>query len=275
MQALEYARRHVQSFVPFRGADFRGKVVLGQGAFGQVYLTSDARTGEQYVVKRIWKRKTKFDALWAELVALQRVEPVCHEASVCYDRLLEDGKAYYLTTRFLGAHMVDLGKAILNPERPLPDELKARIANNLVRALGAVHSRGVAHRDLKPANVLVDPATGAVRIIDFGASCWAGQCERDFTHGTEYYAAPELLARQDQEGAPVRDWTLVRYQRADVFALGATILEMMMGRHVPIWRIPQTIKDILPHRDTLLRHGGPDLFLLMNSDPERRPNLAT
>lgn len=46
----------------------------------------------------------------------------------------------------------------------------ARAAMSVLDGLAAAHAAGIVHRDLEPANVIVDPATGEARILDFGVA---------------------------------------------------------------------------------------------------------
>jgi serine/threonine protein kinase len=105
---------------------------------------------------------------------------------------------------------------------------KAIDIRQLARGLAAAHDRGIVHRDLKPENIFVTP-TDASKILDFGLATLA-QPERAHTAtgglettpglvmGTVGYMAPEQV-----RGQPVD-------HRADIFAFGATMYEMLAGR---------------------------------------------
>jgi serine/threonine-protein kinase len=98
-------------------------------------------------------------------------------------------------------------------------------ARSLLDALAHVHARGIAHGDLKPSNLLLR-RPGAVVIADFGIAQLIGgasgevgaEPSGDAPGGTPLYLAPEQFA-----GAPASPAT-------DLFAAGAIIWEMMMGR---------------------------------------------
>jgi predicted Ser/Thr protein kinase len=98
-------------------------------------------------------------------------------------------------------------------------------ARSLLEALAHVHARGIAHGDLKPSNLLLR-RPGAVVIADFGIAQLIGgatgevgaEPTGDAPGGTPLYLAPEQFA-----GAPASPAT-------DLFAAGAIIWEMMMGR---------------------------------------------
>lgn len=100
-------------------------------------------------------------------------------------------------------------------------------AAQVADGLAAAHEQGVIHRDLKPDNVMVD-SHGRARIVDFGLAKGAARRSdaqaRSFETaeghmlGTPGYMAPEQIL-----GEPVD-------ARADIFAFGAMLYEMLSGR---------------------------------------------
>jgi serine/threonine protein kinase len=99
----------------------------------------------------------------------------------------------------------------------------ARLVQALAAAVQAAHDRGIIHRDLKPANVLVAP-DGAPKITDFGLAKAleddAGQTQSGAVLGTPSYMSPEQAAGRPAAVGP----------RADVYALGAVLYELLTGR---------------------------------------------
>jgi hypothetical protein len=113
----------------------------------------------------------------------------------------------------------------------IPLEEALPIARQMAEALEAAHEKGITHRDLKPGNVKVK-ADSTVKVLDFGLAklggtptvqseasptVTLGQTEAGVILGTAAYMSPE----QDK-GKPVD-------QRADVYALGAVLYEMVTG----------------------------------------------
>ncbi|KAL7416354.1 Pkinase-domain-containing protein [Mrakia frigida] len=67
-------------------------------------------------------------------------------------------------------------------------------AYQLFRGLGYLHTVGLCHRDIKPPNILVDPATGILKIIDFGSAKQLVPTEPNVAYiCSRYYRAPELI----------------------------------------------------------------------------------
>ncbi|HEY1957081.1 MAG TPA: serine/threonine-protein kinase, partial [Polyangiaceae bacterium] len=163
---------------------------------------------------------------------------------------------------------------------PLPLGACLDVAAQVADALGAAHSAGIVHRDVKPSNViLVGSAPGqsgpiVAKLVDFGvASAEDAKLTRTGAIiGTPAYMAPEQ-ARGD-EGVNAR---------ADLYALGATLFEMISGRppHIgptpiailarlvttPPPRLSDIYPDVLPALDDLMAE-------LLATDPQERPKDA-
>lgn len=113
---------------------------------------------------------------------------------------------------------------------PLPQRQALDYAQQIARGLAATHAKGIVHRDLKPENLLVT-TDGRVKIVDFGlakltappgadaiSSSQRLGTSPDLIVGTIGYLSPELL-----RGEPAD-------HRADVFAFGVILYEMLRGR---------------------------------------------
>jgi signal transduction histidine kinase len=120
--------------------------------------------------------------------------------------------------------MADAGDTSL-ARRALPlavDDLIG-LALELARAVAGIHGRGVMHRDITPANIVIS-RDGAPCLVDFLLATSLAEIRPEFTHhaeivGTLAYLAPEQTGRT---GRSVD-------QRADLYALGATLYELATG----------------------------------------------
>jgi serine/threonine-protein kinase len=157
----------------------------------------------------------------------------------------------------------------------------ASIALQIAEALGAAHQHGVVHRDLKPDNVFVGEHAGRadyVKVLDFGVSKLADPVSRSIRAtndgamvGTPRYMAPEQAASLGV------DW------RADIYALGAVLYEMLTGRALFEGEaFGALMADIITRPPPDLPHSTPsgepipaELAILVRrcveKDPERRP----
>ena len=120
--------------------------------------------------------------------------------------------------------LADAGVASLaGMTKPLPAGKLAALGLMLAKAVAGMHQRGVMHRDITPANIVV-PDDGAPCLVDFALASSFAEIRPEFTHhaeitGTLAYLAPEQTGRT---GRAVD-------QRADLYALGATLYELATG----------------------------------------------
>ncbi|MFZ3188704.1 MAG: AAA family ATPase, partial [Candidatus Sulfotelmatobacter sp.] len=99
-----------------------------------------------------------------------------------------------------------------------------RLAVALAGAIGQLHGRGLIHKDIKPPNVLVDSATGQVRLTGFGIASRVPRERQapeppEFIAGTLAYMAPEQTGRVNRSID----------SRSDLYSLGVTLYEMLTG----------------------------------------------
>ena len=128
----------------------------------------------------------------------------------------------------------DLALHVARGPIPFPEALP--IARQMADALEAAHAQGIIHRDLKPANVKVRP-DGTVKVLDFGL---AKALDANASSATaDAHNSPTLTARATQMGmilgtaaymAPEQAKGRAVDRRADVWAFGCVLYEMLTGR---------------------------------------------
>src|SRR5215831_5230069 len=107
---------------------------------------------------------------------------------------------------------------------PMEVERFLRLAIGMAVSLGKLHQRGLVHKDIKPANILVNGATGVLRLTGFGIASRLAR-ERQSPHppetiaGTLAYMAPEQTGRMNRSID----------SRSDLYALGVTFYQMLTG----------------------------------------------
>jgi eukaryotic-like serine/threonine-protein kinase len=197
---------------------FEIRALLGQGGMGSVYRAYDRELDEDIALKVLRPDLAATpDALLRFRREVKLARRVTHpHVARTYDLGAHQGMRYLTMQLITGAPLGGL--------RPIADVL--RFASQLAQALAAAHAVGVVHRDLKPANVLVEDERAI--ITDFGIACMADMGDGGGGHdalrtgsiaiGTPAYIAPEQL-----EGASVDG-------RADIYALGVVLYELVSGR---------------------------------------------
>ncbi len=105
----------------------------------------------------------------------------------------------------------------------MPPREAAELLTTIASAVESAHRVGIVHRDLKPSNVLFD-AEGIAKVTDFGLAKRLevddGQTQSGHLLGTPSYMAPEQAEARHRDVGPA----------TDVYALGATLYEMLTGR---------------------------------------------
>jgi serine/threonine-protein kinase len=189
---------------------------LGAGGMGVVFAAEDDANGRSVAVKVLHAASPEARARFrAEAEIMRTLE---HPGIARVHGTGEaDGRPYIVMERIVGATL----DAYVRREKPtLRDRLSLMIS--ICDAVHYAHGRGVIHRDLKPANVMVR-ADGSVAVLDFGvarAAAVAGATRAGDLLGTPLYMSPEqAMARPDEIDA-----------RADVYALGVTLFELVADR---------------------------------------------
>jgi serine/threonine-protein kinase len=247
------------------------KALLGRGGMGAVFAVQDLVLDEAVALKVLDLRDvddppTAVDRFRREVRLARRVT----HRNVCrtFDLGEQDG-LHFLTMEWVQGESLH---ATLTREGRLPPGRAAWVALEAARGLAAAHRAGVVHRDLKPGNVLLG-SDGRVVLTDFGVSRSILGGERDVTQGlagTPDYMAPEQLTGALVDG------------RADLYALGVVLFEMLTGRRAfegPTPLVAAFARLSAPPPDPRSLEALPDdLALLVISclalDPERRPASA-
>ena len=115
------------------------------------------------------------------------------------------------------------GRSLVEVARPLAVDELIGLAVDLARAVAGMHQRGVMHRDITPANILIG-RDGKPCLVDFALATSLAEIRPAFTHHTEIMGTLAYLA-PEQTGRTGRSVD----QRADLYALGATLYELATG----------------------------------------------
>jgi serine/threonine protein kinase len=192
---------------------------IGKGGMGVVYAAWDDRLNRAVALKTIRAEDsdpTATERLRREARAAARV----NHPNICqlYDIGSEQGE-FYIAMELLEGESL----ASRLEEGPLPLKDAVAIALSVLSALDALHHHSLIHRDLKPSNIFLTPH--GVKLLDFGLARPLDLDEREArltmpgtVLGTPRYLSPEQLMGQATD------------HRADLFAVGAVVYEMITGR---------------------------------------------
>jgi len=204
---------------------------LGAGGMGEVYRARDAKLNRDVAIK-VLPEAVAEDA--ERLARFQREAQVL--ASLNHPHI---AAIYGLEkSGHVEALVLELVEGETLAERigagPIPVDEALAIARQIVDALEAAHEKGIVHRDLKPANVKITPE-GKVKVLDFGlAKALTGDASSpDVSH------SPTLTAQATQAGVVIGTAAYMSPEqargkavdkRADIWAFGAVLYEMLAGR---------------------------------------------
>jgi serine/threonine protein kinase len=197
---------------------------LGSGGAATVYLARDSQTGQMVIVKVVHPHLVdeQFTGRFRREIDLLQQLDNPHIIRL-YDWALREFDAdanqtlSYIIAEFVEGHTL---ADIIDTRGPLSEPDALAIARQIALGLADIHNHGIVHRDVKSQNIMITPDSQA-KLIDFGIA--KGQNHATLTDpshfaGTLYYAPPEQIL--EAHGVD---------HRADIYALGVVLYEMLMA----------------------------------------------
>lgn len=231
---------------------------LGEGGMGEVYVGRHTRLGREVAIKVLRDEYAAMpDVVQRFFQEARVVNDLKHPNTVeILDFVEEPGRVYLVMELLEGRTVAELDQE----EGPLQ---VARIAKLLAQACGALeaaHQLEVIHRDIKPENLFV-LRDETVKVLDFGVArrlTGAPQTQAGLVLGTPFYMAPEQAAGRAVDA------------RADVYALGVTLYELLSRESMSTVTTPQRLLraasgELIPNALTTL------VASMLSLDPAQRP----
>ncbi|KAM9445414.1 calcium/calmodulin-dependent protein kinase IGb isoform 2-T2 [Clarias gariepinus] len=177
--------------------------VLGSGAFSEVFMVKERKTGKLSAIKCVKKKNKRDIHLENEIAVLRRIK---HDNVVGLEDLYESRTHYYLVMQLVsGGELFD---RIL--DRGVYSEKDASLViRQVLDGVNYLHKNGIVHRDLKPENLLYfsPDEKSKIMISDFGLSKEEDKGIMSTACGTPGYVAPEVLAQKPYSKA-VDCWSI-------------------------------------------------------------------
>lgn len=196
---------------------------LGQGGMGAVYLAEKEGLGHRVALKFL-NANLLSDADIARrfLNEAKTYAKIAHpNAITLHDFTQDDDGSLFIAMEFVEG--ADLKRFIAERKRVAPPEA-VEIALQVADVLNSAHGKGIVHRDLKPENIMVRTGMRGihVKVLDFGIARLLEDGATRLTlqgsiAGTPRYMAPEQVEGKDADA------------RADIYALGVVLFEMLSG----------------------------------------------
>jgi len=197
---------------------YRIERVLGEGGMATVYLAHDEKHDRKVAVKVMRPE------LAATLGADRFLREVQVAAKLSHPHILPmhdsgeaEGLLYYVMPFVEGETL----KERVKQEGQLSVNEAMRLGREVAEALAYAHARGIIHRDIKPGNILLQ--SGHALVADFGIARALGDEGEVLTKTGLAVGTPQYMAPEQATGEREVDG------RADIYALGAVMYEMMAG----------------------------------------------
>ncbi|HVJ69786.1 MAG TPA: serine/threonine-protein kinase [Caulifigura sp.] len=185
---------------------------IGAGSFATVYRAQDQELGREVAVKQIHSQflaeSSQFERYWKEATLLASFQHP-HIVTI-YDVVRGQG---WLILELMQANLRDRLQG-----RPMDVKAVQTTLTQALRALSALHSRGLVHGDIKPSNLMIDHRK-RIKVGDFGLARRVSHDDGSVIRGTAKYMAPETLSQDFGDVGP----------QSDLYSLGFTAYELMCG----------------------------------------------
>ena len=259
--------------------DYESLTIIGRGAFGEVHVCREKKTGKIVAVKKIKKellaKKNQIIHVRNEQLFMSKVKsPWIVELHASFQ---EDDFLYLIMEFLPGGDFMNL---LIEKDKLTEDEARFYIAE-LILAVESIHKLDCIHRDIKPDNILIDK-DGHIKLSDFGLAKVSDNLNsikdenfnpKKMTHkklyscvGTAYYVAPEVLIKKGYS------------QEIDWWSVGVIFFEMLIG-YAPFcaqetqevcFKIINYEKYLEFPPEIKLSDEAKDLIKKMISDPNKR-----
>ena len=252
---------------------------LGEGGMGSVYLAEHPKIGKKVALKILHAEfGSNADVVGRFFNEARAVNDIQHPniVDIVDYGIIPNGPRgdtlVYFIMEYLGGRTLT---QTLRNESPFPPERALSIALQIADALSASHRCGIVHRDLKPDNIMLTQRgreIDFVKLLDFGIakltgdSATSSRTRTGIVMGTPWYMSPEQCEGRGQVD-----------HRADVYALGVVMYEMITGRvpflgegygEVLVQHLTQT-----PQAPSTFRGVAPHIEAIIMKALQKRPDL--
>jgi len=214
-------RLDIQTLKPGDVIEGRYKYIdrIGRGAFGTVLLMEDTVVDERLILKFLNPNVSQDEEVMKRFVhELRYSRKITHKNVIrIYDFLYIQGN-YAISMEYFPSHT--LGSEVVN-EKPVELKRAMQFAMDICTGMTVAHQLGIVHRDLKPANVLINQE-GFLKVVDFGVAAAQREGDTQLTKTGYVIGSPKYMAPEQILGKKVDE-------RADIYALGVILYEMVTG----------------------------------------------
>jgi len=242
--------------------------LLGRGGFAEVYLAVDKILAREVAIKILLPRHSTNPEIVKSFIREARLYTKLEHPNLIkiYETGIAEGTAFIVMKYVKGANL----KSYINKDLKIRLSITPKIIESLSSVLSYIHKKGIIHRDIKPANIILEDGENNIYLADFGIA-WSDSTQTNIQTrsimGTPYYISPEQV-----KGGVVD-------HRSDIYALGATLYELIAGKpvfsadspieilHKHVNSEPENIGDIAPETPKNLKYI---ISRCLEKKPEKR-----
>ncbi|MEJ2084718.1 MAG: serine/threonine-protein kinase, partial [Acidobacteriota bacterium] len=218
-------------------AHFRVVDALGRGGMGEVYRAEDTKLGREVALKILPSQFADDAERMARFSREAKMLASLNHPNIAGIHQIEqaDGIQFLVMELIEGETLAELLQ-----RGPVPLDESLEISRQVVAGLEEAHDRGIVHRDLKPANIKITPR-GQVKVLDFGLAKAMAGVRSSSASVSEDSQSPTLTAPMTGNGvllgtaaymSPEQARGLEADRRADIWAFGVVLMEMLTGSKV-------------------------------------------
>jgi len=206
-------------------------VVIGGGAYGNVYECLNLDTGELHAVKEISVRSPLKNGS-VDLFKLKRkiefIKKLKHKYIQKYLAIEVDHQMnrIYIISEYASGGSV---RKLIDSFGKLQEAVVKKYTSQLTQAIAFLHSHKIVHRDIKCSNLLLEK-NGTLKLGDLDSCKCGTETVNKSLVGTPYWMAPEVAASQ------------LYSPSSDIWSLGCTVIEMLSG-FPPFFKELASVKD--------------------------------
>ncbi|KAG5727605.1 Protein kinase gsk3 [Termitomyces sp. T112] len=196
--------------------------VIGNGSFGVVFQARLASTKESddIAIKKVLQDK-RFKNRELQIMRLVSHPNVVDLKAFFYSNGDKKDEVYLnLVLEYVPETVYRASRHYAKLKQPMPMLQIKLYMYQLLRSLAYIHSVGICHRDIKPQNLLLNPATGVLKLCDFGSAKILVAGEPNVSYiCSRYYRAPELIFGATNYTTNI-----------DIWSTGCVMAELMLGQ---------------------------------------------
>lgn len=196
--------------------------VIGNGSFGVVFQAKlvGSKENEDIAIKKVLQDK-RFKNRELQIMRLVSHPNVVDLKAFFYSNGDKKDEVYLnLVLEYVPETVYRASRHYAKLKQPMPMLQIKLYMYQLMRSLAYIHSVGICHRDIKPQNLLLNPATGVLKLCDFGSAKILVAGEPNVSYiCSRYYRAPELIFGATNYTTNI-----------DIWSTGCVMAELMLGQ---------------------------------------------